>query len=168
MRHHLHLRRKDRLVGLLLVLWIGWALAACGATLRPEASPNSPASAAAATAAAAQSTPTTIPALASQGVLAGQVVAGPTCPVERAEDPCPPRPVPNRVVLIELPVGTLVAKAMTDAHGQFQVALAPGVYMVNVPGGGGLAGGREGVRVQATVHVGQVSHVKLELDTGIR
>jgi hypothetical protein len=50
----------------------------------------------------------------TQGTLAGDVVAGPTCPVERAEDPCQPKAVPNREVQILGANSAVVATAMTD------------------------------------------------------
>ena len=50
----------------------------------------------------------------TQGTLAGDVVAGPTCPVERAEDPCPPKAVPNREVEILGANNAVVTTAMTD------------------------------------------------------
>src|SRR5262245_6058708 len=170
MRPYLYRQRKDRLFSLLLVLWIGWALAACASAPRPGAGPHAPASAGAspATANAVQGMPTTIPALATQGILSGEVLAGPTCPVERAEDPCPPKPVSGRQVLVETPAGAVIAKATTDARGQFQVALAPGTYTLTIPGGHRLFGGQQEKPVQAAVRVGQITHVQILLDTGIR
>jgi hypothetical protein len=103
----------------------------------------------------------------SRGILIGKVVAGPTCPVEAAEQPCPPRSVPNRLVLIETPGGTIVIRVTTDQQGQFRVTLAPGIYRVLVP--------QDGTRFpiqrtpqQVTVVAGQTIQVLVELDTGIR
>src|SRR5260221_8130722 len=39
------------------------------------------------------------------GTIAGDVVAGPTCPVEQAENPCPPAVVKNREVDIHTHAG---------------------------------------------------------------
>jgi len=170
MRHCLYRKRQDSLFSLVLLLWIGWALGACSSVPRPVTGPNAPARADAspATATAAQGTPTIIPALASQGILAVEVLAGPTCPVARAEDPCPPKPVSDRQVLIESPAGTVIARATTDVQGRFQVALAPGAYTLTIPGGHGLLGGQQTKPVQAAVRVGQITHVQILLDTGIR
>jgi hypothetical protein len=117
--------------------------------------------------AAETSTPTTGTS-GTQGTLSGDVVAGPTCPVERAEDPCPPKAVPNREVEILGANGAVVATAMTDSKGHFSVALAPGTYVVTVPIKQGLIGMRQTSDVKASVTAGQVTTVKVMLDTGIR
>jgi hypothetical protein len=117
--------------------------------------------------AAGTSAPTTGPS-GTQGTLSGDVVAGPTCPVERAEDPCPPKAVPNREVEILGTNSAVVATAMTDSKGHFSVALAPGTYVVTVPIKQGLIGTRQMSDVKANVVAGQVTTVKVMLDTGIR
>jgi hypothetical protein len=104
----------------------------------------------------------------TQGTLAGDVVAGPTCPVERADDPCPPRAVPDREVQIHGENGAVVATVTTDSKGHFSVALAPGTYSVVVPGKPGQVGLRQVTDVKASVSAGQVTTVRVELDTGIR
>lgn len=104
----------------------------------------------------------------TQGTLAGDVVAGPTCPSERAEDPCPPKAVPNREVQIVGANSAVVATAMTDSKGHFSVALAPGAYTVTVPMKQGQIGMRQTSDVKANVTTGQVTTVKIMLDTGIR
>ena len=71
----------------------------------------------------------------SKGTLRGLVEASPTCPVEQAEQPCPPQPVPNRTVLIETPDGAAVARVTTDQHGQFEIDLPAGTYALHVPPG---------------------------------
>ena len=64
---------------------------------------------------------------AGQGTLVGDVSAGPTCPVQSTDHPCPPKPVPNARVTIETPSGSaVVATATTDAQGHFSVSLTPG------------------------------------------
>ena len=103
----------------------------------------------------------------AQGTLSGTVVAGPTCPVERADQPCPPRPVPNRQVMIETASGTVVTSATTDQNGHFQVALAPGTYEVRVaPGTSPFPIQR--ARQSVTITAGQTLKIQIELDTGIR
>jgi Carboxypeptidase regulatory-like domain len=104
----------------------------------------------------------------TQGTLSGDVVAGPTCPVERAEDPCPPRAVPNREVQILGTTGAVVATVTTDSKGRFSVALAPGTYTVTVPMKQGQIGMRQMSDIKASVVAGQITTVKIELDTGIR
>jgi hypothetical protein len=117
--------------------------------------------------AAGTSTPTSGTS-GTQGTLAGDVVAGPTCPVERAEDPCPPKAVPDREVDILGTNGVVVTTATTDSKGHFSVALAPGTYTVTVPIKQGQIGMRQMSDVKANVTAGQVTTVKVELDTGIR
>ena len=148
---------------LVVTLWLGGTLSACGSALRPGVADQGN-----------QGTPTplvgtaTPPVAIAQGTLHGTVVAGPTCPVERAEDPCPPKPVPGREVKIASPAGRVVATVTTDGQGHFQVVLAPGNYTVFVVGTAqALGSGRAGL-VQATVRAGQTTAVTIALDTGIR
>jgi hypothetical protein len=60
----------------------------------------------------------------------GVVLAGPTCPVERADSPCPDRPVQAYVWTFLASAGTPVAApvAETDGDGHFRLALPPGTY----------------------------------------
>jgi len=145
---------------LFLTLWLGGTLSACGSALRPGvADQGAPAS--------LEGTPA--PAVGTaQGTLHGTVVAGPTCPVERAEDPCPPKPVPGRAVVIASPAGKVVATVTTDGQGHFQVLLAPGNYTVFVVGTAQALGSGRAATVQATVRAGQTTAVTITLDTGIR
>lgn len=107
------------------------------------------------------------PAPTSSGILIGKVVAGPTCPVEPAEQPCPPRSVPNRLVLIETTGGTIVMRVTTDQHGQFRVSLAPGTYRVLMSQDGTRFPIQHAPQL-VTVVAGQTMQVLVELDTGIR
>jgi Carboxypeptidase regulatory-like domain len=104
----------------------------------------------------------------NEGTLAGQVLAGPTCPVERAENPCPPRPVPGRHVDVQTPGGQVVATATTDTLGNFTVTLAPGTYVVRVPSTPPSIYPRQTAPVNVTIRAGQTTHVQIVLDTGIR
>jgi hypothetical protein len=144
----------------LLALGLALTLAGC-------ASITVSGSGAAGTSATGTSTPTSGTS-GTQGTLAGDVVAGPTCPVERAEDPCPPKAVPNREVEILGANNAVVATTTTDSKGHFSVALAPGAYTVTVPIKQGLIGMRQMSDVKANVITGQVTTVKIMLDTGIR
>lgn len=103
----------------------------------------------------------------SQGTLDGVVEAGPTCPVESVTQPCPPKPVPNRAVLIETSGGSIVTQVTTDQQGRFEVNLAPGTYELKVvPGITQYPIQRKPQEV--TIVAGQTTQVKIELDTGIR
>jgi hypothetical protein len=104
----------------------------------------------------------------SHGTLVAKVEAGPTCPVEQAENPCPPKPVADRQVTIETPAGAVVMTAMTDAQGRFSVALPPGTYVVRVEAVPGQMGLRQVSDGKVTVTEGQTATVTIEVDTGIR
>jgi hypothetical protein len=103
-----------------------------------------------------------------QGTLVGDVVAGPTCPVEVAENPCPPAPVPNRQVRIETPVGAVAATVTTDAEGHFTVHLPPGHYVIHVAIIPGQVGFQQVTPGDVTLVAGQTTSITIELDTGIR
>jgi hypothetical protein len=104
----------------------------------------------------------------TQGTLAGDVVAGPTCPVERAEDPCPPKAVPNREVQILGAKNAVVATITTDSQGHFSLLLAPGTYTVTVPIQRGQVGMRQMSDVKVSIVASQTATVTIMLDTGIR
>lgn len=93
----------------------------------------------------------------------GTVVAGPTCPVERVESPCPPRPVVAGTVDL-LRAGRVVQRTRTDASGHFRLAAAAGVYQLRAIN----AGGYHSVVEQAVVVSATTPPVTLALDTGIR
>lgn len=104
----------------------------------------------------------------SQGTLTGDVVAGPTSPVQSSSTSDPTKPVPNREVRIETVDGTLVTTTTTDAQGHFSVALAPGTYVVRVKIVPGTIGVRQSNTPKVDIVAGQTVHVRVELDTGIR
>jgi hypothetical protein len=98
--------------------------------------------------------------------IAGQALAGPTCPVVRPGDPaCNDRPVPGATILIRDATGTIVAQLTTDANGRFQVVLPPGSYRLEPQPVQGLMGTAStlDVTVGATFQV-----VDITYDTGIR
>jgi hypothetical protein len=102
-----------------------------------------------------------------QGTLNGVVLAGPTCPVETADSPCPPRPVANRQVTIETTAGKIVATVTTDQQGHFSANLPPGTYVLRlVPDGGKLPIQR--TLTVVTIVAGKTISIQIMLDTGIR
>lgn len=104
----------------------------------------------------------------NQGTLTGDVVAGPTSPVQSSSTSDPTKPVPNREVRIETADGTLVTTTTTDAQGHFSVALAPGSYVVRVKIVSGMIGMRQNTTPKVQIVAGQTVNVRIELDTGIR
>ena len=88
--------------------------------------------------------------------LAGVVLAGPTCPVQRVGQPCPDRPV-----AVHLRAGSV--RFASDAQGRFRVALAPGTYTI-VNDGGTFPR----CRATATVPAHAYATIRITCDTGIR
>lgn len=104
---------------------------------------------------------------AGQGTLNGVVMASPSCPVQTAESPCPPKPVPDRQITIETTSGKVVATVTTDKQGHFSVNLAPGIYVIRlVPDGSPLPAQREPTVV--TITAGKTISIQIVLDSGIR
>ena len=73
------------------------------------------------------------PAEASgQGNVVGQLLLGPTCPVERADDPCDPVAHPAPVELVALDAsGAETARTVTLADGSFALDLPSGSYTLH-------------------------------------
>jgi hypothetical protein len=97
----------------------------------------------------------------------GKAVAGPVCPVVRANDPnCNPRPVADTVVVVRALDGSEVARTRTNAAGAFQVPVPPGSYTV----GGEQTSGFPvpPAPVAVTVVANTQTNVDLLFDTGIR
>jgi len=92
-------------------------------------------------------------------------MAGPTCPVERSDSPCPDRPVTATVIVTDAS-GKQVTRVATAGDGRFTIRLAPGSYVVRGERAGGL--GRLAPPVDVTVRAGQFTSVTLTFDTGIR
>jgi carboxypeptidase family protein len=102
------------------------------------------------------------------GTIEGVVTAGPICPVQSAEDPCPPKPVTDREVDIQTHTGARVVSAETDAAGRYRVAVPPGSYVVQVQIVQGAVGIHQTTPGDVTVVANQTVTLNIELDTGIR
>src|SRR6266568_4634986 len=63
----------------------------------------------------------------------GRVTAGPTCPVERVDHPCPPQPVSATIKAQK--TSRTVARTRSDANGDYSMRLAPGRYTLVVQTG---------------------------------
>ncbi len=113
-------------------------LAACG--LRPSAPPNT-------------------------GV-EGVMIIGPTCPVQRIDQPCPNRPFAGEVSVRD-GSGSHVADVHADAGGHFRVDLAPGTYQL-VPASPHSGVPPLGKPQTVTVVSGLYTDVTIEFDSGIR
>jgi hypothetical protein len=101
---------------------------------------------------------------AGQRGIDGTVRAGPTCPVERAGSPCPPRVWTGTV---RASTSGASYEAVTDAQGRFAMDLPPGTYEIVAVTDGGPP---TGVPTIVTVHEGEgpSQRVDLTVDTGIR
>lgn len=96
----------------------------------------------------------------------GVVLSGPQCPVETIENPCPDLPVPGIVVRVSAPDGSVATRTRTDAEGSFDVAVAPGEYLLQpVVESGGVTFSKP---LRVSVPDGTFVEVTLQVDTGIR
>lgn len=103
---------------------------------------------------------------ASSGVRGRAMVDG-GCPVQRAEHPCPDKPVAARITVTWAGTGHQVATVLTDAKGRFEMPLSPGRYVVAATNmsGGLLLSTRE---IEVTVNQGRYSDITVQFDSGIR
>jgi hypothetical protein len=104
--------------------------------------------------------PPTTPSVAT---VSGHVMAGPTCPVERLNHPCPPKPV---IATIRATLASrLVASTTSAADGSYRFTLATGVYTLNAATPSGLPRcDPKQVKVAAPVSL----EANISCDTGIR
>jgi hypothetical protein len=94
--------------------------------------------------------------------ITGTVEAGPTCPVERPGQVCPPAPVKGTVMVIQH--GKNVAITQTDAAGHFTVSLTSGDYQITVDSGAVMPR-CEPVALHVT---DRPVDLQIQCDTGIR
>ena len=100
------------------------------------------------------------------GTIHGEVLLGPTCPVESIQSPCPGRPlagVPVRVVDAD---GEVRASAVSDDRGAFTIDVTPGSYLLTASIEQDAARSVEPVRVE--VRAGEVVRSDVMVDSGIR
>jgi len=106
--------------------------------------------------------PTSSPGSGIQGV----VQSGPTCPVERINSPCPPRPLAATVVVRDA-AGHEVARTNSGVDGHFKVDVAPGTYTVVGLNINSSMLPRP-IPTTVTVTMGSYVSVNVEYDSGIR
>jgi hypothetical protein len=101
--------------------------------------------------------------------VAGRVLLGPTCPVERIPpDPkCADKPYETTVQVIKLnsPDSVPFTTGKTDKNGNFKIILPPGNYALQAVGGSPLP--RCGT-TDVIVAANRITNVNLSCDTGIR
>jgi hypothetical protein len=72
------------------------------------------------------------PAAFGRGNVIGHLLLGPTCPVERVDDPCDPVAHPDPVTLVALdPTGIEAARTVTLPDGSFALDLPAGSYTLH-------------------------------------
>lgn len=96
----------------------------------------------------------------------GLVTVGPTCPVERVDQPCPDRPLAATLV-IEAASGREVARATASVDGFYAVGLVAGHYTIVplTPGGGILP---RGTPLAIDIAGGDWTLADVSYDSGIR
>lgn len=101
-------------------------------------------------------------ARATRSGITGTVVAGPTCPVETEESPCPDRPVADATVTAK---GRPAKKStQTASDGTFRMRLPHGSYQVTAKSESAFFCEERPVRVYRN----QYTDVTITCDTGIR
>jgi hypothetical protein len=107
-------------------------------------------------------TPSPLP-LSGSGVR-GRVTAGPTCPVEREDQPCPPQPVSAEIEARD-EGGHVAGKTHSREDGRYAMSLSPGHYTLVV-----VTGSQFPYCPDTPVEVrrGEVTTADIDCDTGIR
>ena len=97
----------------------------------------------------------------------GLITIGPTCPVARAEDPCPDKLYQATVQVYQ--GKTLLTQVTSDVQGMFRLSLEAGSYTLRpqTPAGQGIIHpvSRE---VPVLVEAGKFTQVTVQYDSGIR
>ena len=99
----------------------------------------------------------------AKGSVRGIVLSAPSCPVERAGSPCPPRPVAHASVRL-VAVNDAQLEVITGADGRFSATVAAGRYEVTATN----PGIRTTAQARVTVSPGATVTVRLVVDSGIR
>ena len=107
----------------------------------------------------------TTPSTSATGTVAGRVTAGPTCPVERPDEPCLPAAVSATVEARHAGGSRVVASTHTDADGRYQLRLRAGAYTLVAVTPNALPSCSP---VDVTVTVNHKTRAALSCDTGIR
>lgn len=145
-------------------------IAALGAAIWLIPSPIvAPAPAATSSSTAVVSSTPPSPAPGGEGTVTGQVLLGPTCPVERIppEPQCAPRPYATTIHVqsAENP-STPYATISSNASGAFSVSLDPGVYTFTAQGSASMPPTCRPVQVTVVANI--IATTTIDCDTGIR
>jgi len=99
---------------------------------------------------------------ATRSGISGVVQAGPTCPVERPESPCPDRPVAGAKITAKN--GPTVGRTKSDETGHYKLRLKPGMYIVTASSD--RVFGCDTTQAKVVKH--EYTNVTITCDTGIR
>jgi len=116
----------------------------------------------------AASTPDAVPiqsATAAETGIEGNVLLGPTCPVQRVDSPCPDRPYVATIDVVDATSGATAATVTSGDDGRFRVLVPAGTYRLVPRNTGTLPHGTE---VSVTVVEGLLSEAQVNYDSGIR
>ena len=94
----------------------------------------------------------------------GRVTAGPTCPVERPDEPCADKPVETTLHLLRKD-GSVAATGKSSSDGSFRMIVAPGSYRLVADWPSRIGGCGP---VEVTVEYGRFTYTEVSCDTGIR
>lgn len=96
----------------------------------------------------------------------GIVTIGPTCPVERINSPCPPRPIAATVIATDAS-GKEIGRTRSGSDGLFKLSLKPGTYTLTGQRPANQALPRP-IPQRVTVNSTGYTAVTLQFDSGIR
>ncbi len=97
----------------------------------------------------------------------GQITIGPTCPVARAEDPCPDKPYQATVQVYQ--GKTLLTQVTSDVQGMFRLGLEAGSYtLVPQTPAGQFVTRPVSREIPVVVEAGKYTQVVVQYDSGIR
>jgi hypothetical protein len=136
-----------------------------GSTTPSPSTTSQPAPSSTTTTTAPRPTTTTTPPAPPPGTgTYGTVTAGPTCPVERPDQPCPPQPVSAQIDAQDS-TGRVAGTTHSDSQGRYTLPLPPGDYTLNASTGNSMPRCQP---VKVTVTSGSPTRADISCDTGIR
>ena len=161
LRHPRRLRQRGA-AATIGTIAVGLLVASCGGGTAPTVPPTTSPSGTSSRTAPATSAPPLEPPSGTGAY--GYVTAGPTCPVERPDQPCPPHPV-SAVIDAHDSSRHTVASTHSDGYGRYALDLPPGRYVVVVAISSVLPHCPD---TAVTVRPGAATRADISCDTGIR
>jgi hypothetical protein len=105
------------------------------------------------------------------GTLSGTMTIGPVCPLERVDNPCKPTPemyAAHKVAVYASDKKTLITTLTPNAQGVFTATLPVGTYYVAMATTQSGVGTATGVPTTLTIKDNTMTHLSIDIDTGIR